>query len=228
MKGILFKPDMIQAIRDKRKTVTRRTGGLKEINQDTDRWVAAHPVPRNRLLHTPYKGLWEFKDGSNCFRLAKPRYQVGETVYIKEVHYRFGHWAKNGFTKTGRQKWVFKRSYEPGNFRYIENPPSYVHPNNHREIVGWFKRSPLFMPAWAARYFIKITDVRAERLQEISWGDCLAEGIVQKGDLFLAKCSYTVPQGAFIELWDSINKDYQWGSNPWVWRYEFKFSSIEQ
>ena len=98
-------------------------------------------------------------------------------------------------------------------------------------------RSPLFMPAWAARTFLKITDVRAERLQEITEDDALAEGI----EISSWECCITPfknyskrkedqhPNNGFSSapssyksLWDSINKDYQWESNPWVFRYEFE------
>jgi len=93
------------------------------------------------------------------------------------------------------------------------------------------KRSPLFMPAWAARYFIQITDVRAERLQEITEIDALNEG----AEAWYKTAPNTDGAGyiwdskghvmGFARLWDTINKPpYDWQSNPWVWRYEFKVS----
>ena len=89
--------------------------------------------------------------------------------------------------------------------RYFDNPPDEVKPNSYRK-EGWYKRSPLFMPEWAARYFEKITDIRAERLQEITWEDVLAEGIAQY--TFARGCcsdNPPDPRWKFIELWDSIN-----------------------
>jgi len=80
MKGILFKPDMIQAIRDGRKTVTRRLAGLKEINQEPDRW---HLVDFYQATGGNNKWwAWFSKDdeGGKPYTIM-PRYQVGETVY---------------------------------------------------------------------------------------------------------------------------------------------------
>lgn len=74
-------------------------------------------------------------------------------------------------------------------------------------------RNPLFMPEWAARYFIKITDVRVGRLQEITNTDAVAEGI------FWAKNN---PRDDFSFLWDSINPKYPWADNPWVFAYTFE------
>jgi hypothetical protein len=69
--------------------------------------------------------------------------------------------------------------------------------------------SPFFMPKWAARLWLEVTDVKVERLQEISVPDAKAEGV------------WSV--SALADLWDSINgKKYPWKSNPWVWAYTFK------
>jgi len=75
----------------------------------------------------------------------------------------------------------------------------------------------LFMPRWASRITRDITDVRVERVQDISEADAWAEGISasQAADYY-----YDGPQpvGAFAELWDSINakRGYGWTANPWV------------
>ena len=66
--------------------------------------------------------------------------------------------------------------------------------------------SARYMPAWAARDFRVVTDVRAQRLWEITDEDCIAEGI--EGDIY-------------GEDWDSINakRGYPWSANNWVWAY---------
>jgi len=222
MKGILFKPDMIQAIVDLRKTATRRLDGLKEINREPERWHLYPAQICGKPLVTFSCGH-DFGASAQRLHFARPRYQVGETVYIKETHYRYGRWAKNGLTKTGKQRWRFKAFTDT--IYYADNPPSGVKPNSYRQ-EAWYKRSPLFMPEWAARHFIKILAVRAERLQEISLKDIKAEGTIQKMPL-----GYTYWAGGyqavtgiraeFAHLWDSINPKYPWESNPWVFSYEF-------
>jgi len=85
-------------------------------------------------------------------------------------------------------------------------------------------------PRWASRITLEITDVRMERLQDISEKDALAEGLVswpwQDGLAYGfaggAPHGYATATGAFRALWDSINKDRaSWESNPWVWVVEF-------
>lgn len=100
-------------------------------------------------------------------------------------------------------------------------------------IIKW--KPSLFMPKEAARIFLKLTNVRCERLQDISDNDAIGEGI----DFFnhgyggspvgiwyknykfgTNNCS---PNYSFQTLWDSINaKKQPWESNPWVWVYDFE------
>lgn len=76
-------------------------------------------------------------------------------------------------------------------------------------------RPSVHMPRWASRISREITDVRVERLQDISEADARAEGIA------LDDC--ITPRAEFAELWNSINgKRAPWASNPWVWVIEFK------
>lgn len=80
-------------------------------------------------------------------------------------------------------------------------------------------RHARFMPRWASRITLRITDVRAERLQDISGHDALAEGVVLPS-------TDPSPYGAieaFSHLWESLNaKRAPWDSNPWVWVIQFE------
>ena len=96
--------------------------------------------------------------------------------------------------------------------------------------------SAMFMPRWAARDFVTLEDVRVERLQNISDEDAIAEGITVPDT---PKCWYRdgcnggqdcgahmamdfTPQDAFAALWDSINgKKVPWKADPWVTAYTF-------
>jgi hypothetical protein len=96
---------------------------------------------------------------------------------------------------------------------------------------GW--KPSIHMPRKLSRILLEITDVRVERLQEISQADALAEGIepMRCPDCHLA--SYGLPgwghdqlnptaQGAYRYLWESINGDGSWDLNPWVWAVSFR------
>jgi hypothetical protein len=105
-------------------------------------------------------------------------------------------------------------------------------------------RTPIFMPRWASRITLEITDVRVQRLQDISEEDAIAEGvspqIVTEKDIqdtingtsepHIKELARILGPGQFTakfkyqELWDSINakRGFGWDSNPWVWALTFK------
>jgi len=103
--------------------------------------------------------------------------------------------------------------------------------------IGYINK--LFVPSWLQEYFpnrIEITDVRCERLQEISDEDCLKEGIIETYPDMLSEFPFTTihyfwdidygthidARQAYAALFDSINGRGAWESNPYVWVYEFK------
>ena len=92
------------------------------------------------------------------------------------------------------------------------------------KIKTWGKwRSPRFMYKFLARVWFGITDVRVERLQEITGKDCIKEGYPSKDELYVEYGKYRHAQEWFQTLWNSINgKKYPWKSNPWVWCISFK------
>lgn len=79
-------------------------------------------------------------------------------------------------------------------------------------------RPSIFMPRWASRRDLEVTGVRAERVQDISGNDAIAEGIEY------TKFDWMNPIRAFSALWDSINAKlgYGWDTNPWVWVVDFE------
>ena len=104
---------------------------------------------------------------------------------------------------------------------------------------SWEKHlTAMFMPKWAARYWLEITNIKVERVQDITAEDALAEGI-SKTDYWKPKevdgkpfeekwwddyeFWQRYPQIAFKNLWDSINKKkHSWDSNPWCWCISFR------
>jgi hypothetical protein len=96
------------------------------------------------------------------------------------------------------------------------------------------------MPKWAARIWLEITGVRVERVQDITPGDCEAEGIERGpcecppdppgyGHHSLCPNSDAFLLSEFRGLWDSLNapRGYGWDANPWVWVYAFRVLSVQ-
>lgn len=196
---ILFSSPMIRAILDGRKTQTRR------IVNPQPAWIAEPFVPFKTADADP-NGI------INC-----PYGRRGDRLYIKEPHYLFGKWYKNGKTATGRQKWRFIYDKTPG-VRFPDNKPEHICIDKVQ--IGWFKRSALFMPKWAARNWLEITGIRVERLRDINEEDAMAEGC----NPYMLPCHPDVSpfKAGYSQLWESINGAGSWEANPWVWVIEFK------
>jgi len=224
MRSVLFKPDMLAAIERSvsPKTQTRRTSGLKGINKNPDGWE--------------YKGFSSKKghrfrnvDSREIKFVKSPFGDLGDRLYVKEPHYLYGHWAQIGITKTGRQKWMFYRA--PVGVRYLNDPPRPgVIQSGISEVVGWYKRSPLFMARQDSRKILQVTYTgHAQRLQSISDGDAIAEGIDRFPDergwkIYTPTTSLgtSFPVISFKSLWESINGVGSWDANPWVFPCRFK------
>lgn len=79
-------------------------------------------------------------------------------------------------------------------------------------------RNKMYVAADLMPYRIKITNIRVERLQEITNADCILEGIGKNSDIM----NYSNPREAFADLIDKISGRGTWEKNPWVWVYEFE------
>lgn len=96
-----------------------------------------------------------------------------------------------------------------------------VYRATHEQLDGVTKWTPsIHMPRWASRLTLKITNVRVERVQDISTDDIKSEGIIQRFPNVNDKFTPKILMGAFMELWGSIYNN--WGDNPWVWVYDFE------
>jgi hypothetical protein len=215
MKGILFKPDVWQA----KKKVLEQYGEAQ-----TRRLINFN---HNKRIDGADSGCYDetgydVVDGNHIKRVAwtnetiyllKPRYQVGEVVYRKEAYLIYAYLGGQANIK------YYDPNAEVTWLHYPKDNPRKL-PNLHK------KHSPLHLPAWAARDFLQITAVRAERLQEITEADAIAEGIPPFAPDGKVQSS-TIPRKHYANLWNSINKENQWASNPWAWVYTFKPVSKE-
>lgn len=204
--GIIMSGENPKLIRDGLKTQTRRLlrvqpGKFQHFEDDVDE------NGEIRLWWDVDKG-----DGNVDQEYSKPIRcpygAAGDTLVIRETHWRYGRWVKNGTTKTGRQAWTFKAVRE--SIAMFEDRGIGFKPK--RTTLGWHKRPAIFLPFNLARTRCPILKVRVERLQDISNDDAKAEGM--RGGVQ----SRTLYRG----LWSVLYGVDSWDKNPWVWVLEFK------
>ncbi len=83
-------------------------------------------------------------------------------------------------------------------------------------------RSPIHMPRWASRLTLTVTDVRVQRLQDISSADAIAEGCPPYANSATIDCDTPNPRDDFKRLWNSIHGTDAWDANPWVAAISFE------
>lgn len=120
---------------------------------------------------------------------------------------------------------------------WLHSHPIWYWADGSPEHGDWTKPKPgIHMPRWASRLTLTVTDVRVERLQDISEADARAEGIVKVGRFFgLADADWDAAStessvDSYAALWESINGPGAWEANPWVAAYTFivHHSNIDQ
>lgn len=230
-KPILFSTEMVKAILEGRKTMTRR---IIKSRHESGLYRVCRRVTDNVI--TNIESLdW---DERNCEKDITCRWQAGDALYVREEHYRKGRWIKNGNSKTGKQKWKFVATHPAVLFDH--NKPALFEKSRNKEYPEsemWYKRLARFMPKSATRIWLQVTDIRVERLQDISEEDAKAEGIKSfrpvPGDGPTETLYYHYvknkwgpsPIHSFETLWRSINGPESWQSNPFVFVISFKILS---
>lgn len=157
-------------------------------------------------------------EGAAWQRFGCPYGQPGDRLWVREEHYRFGHWetVPGKTTKGGRLKWRFVADSD----EVLYAAPVIYRKGRHSKdpaTRAWHKRLARFMPQTLSRITLEVVAVRVERLQDISRGDCMAEGCP-----FPNMAGQTDPVAWYQELWESINGAGSWAANPWVWVVEFR------
>lgn len=200
---ILFNGAMVRAILEGRKTVTRRAlnaQALKNIGYGAQ-LGECHELPDEGQLHPNSVGY--YKDF--C-----PYGQPGDRLWVREawqLHEKFTDNCVAVYKANERNSWTeFHRRFPVEVARGCQAKPFQTH--------GF--RPSIHMPRWACRILLEITDVRIERLQEISREQCIAEGPELPAADHLERAWHV----QFQRLWESTGGD--WDGNPWVWVVEFK------
>lgn len=215
---IIFSGEMVKAILDGKKTMTRRVVKFRDFTTDSITPLHIELVDGKYCLFNERNG-W-------LIGYPKCKFgEIGDRLWVRETHHVVGGTADYEIEeiKQGLQDIKNFASYKADGYG---NPCD----------GGW--ASPMFMPRWASRILLEITDIRVERLNDISEADCEKEGFrfYPLSRICFKPCSTKHPSGhgsnnyksIFGEYWDTLNakKGYQWSSNPWVWVVEFKVVEV--
>jgi len=212
---IIFSTEMVRAILEGHKTMTRRVIKLQPSFYGRD-------VHWKGKLFAHEAGNWHKAISQFC-----PYGQVGSRLWVREAH-------KLTKIQLDGDDWIkceYRSEYEnDGAIRYFKwgDIPAKQQARLSR-IRTWGKWRPArFMYRFLARTILEITEVRVEKLQEITEEDAKAEGICvidNTTDSTYSPPNYPdIHRDIFIDLWDSLNakRSFSWKSNPWVWVIEFK------
>lgn len=187
IKPILFNGEMVRSILDGRKACTRR--------------ILKGAIPfdeKAEYWNVLKKGEWSGPICVEYFMKQGSPYKPGDILYVRET-------------------WCVLPVNEAGHFR--GHPIYYYRADGDLRPEGWRGawRPSIHMPKEAARIWLKVTDVRVERLQDMTDDDAEAEGCFD----------YTSTALGFPDIWDSTIKKsdldrYGWAADPWVWVIEFE------
>lgn len=205
-KPILFNTEMVRAILDGRKTMTRRC--VKFINGKNPNWTGY--VKDGLMIY----------NGTNEPCIKPCQYHPGDIMYVRET---WGEGYEEG-------TYIYKADDKLANLpEFKESSKLIYHPSIH-------------MPKEATRIFLKVTNVRVERLEDMTNKDALKEGAqgvkCDHAGLGAYGCTDCMNTGwleppilEFVGIWNSTIKKsdldrYGWDANPWVWVIEFERISI--
>jgi hypothetical protein len=214
---IIFSADMVRAILDGRKTQTRRV--VKPQPDHCHRDIVGRPEP------------WDKKDWERLLP------QLGE----KEIRCPYGQpgdmlWVREMFHHDQEHNRVFYRADmdTDGTVPYLVDGSGGLGGGvGNARIDRW--KSPRYMPRWASRLTLKLTDVRVERLQDIGEEDARTEGVDWASPEFIddppdedprevgyPSAGASFARDNFRRLWDTLHrKEHHWEDNPWVWALTF-------
>ncbi|EKH8077914.1 hypothetical protein P5Q53_002780 [Salmonella enterica] len=198
-RGMIFNAEMARAILDGRKTQTRRPIKWKQTRF-------------TEIAERDDGSLWPWAE--DCERggdiwFACPYGEIGDRIWVREtfrVHSRATDVATLVYRASVRNSWTEQTHRVPIAVCDKPSTPEKWTPSIH-------------MPRWASRILLEITDVRVERLRDLSEEDAKSEGITPPAGGVLPGWEYRIN---FRDLWMDIYGTDSWEANPWVWVIEFK------
>jgi hypothetical protein len=196
---IIFSAPMVRALLDGRKTQTRRV-----LKPQPGAGQSAHPY-RTAMID------WQIREGVVVVSSHKLPYAIGDRLWVREA------WR----TSADRDA-IKPRDLSHDTPLLFEGDD----PDRTNSLGLWGRLRPsIHMPRWASRLTLTVTDVRVQRLQEISRDDAIAEGLRLASNQIeefwrwpapLDEALWLSPIAAYQSLWSSLHGPAAWDANPWV------------
>lgn len=225
-RGIIFSAPMVRALLEGRKTQTRRV-----VKPQPSRVGLLGPIVAERSIDCPYgqpgdrlwvRETWAYNGQASKNYGPKATRREAFVTYAADNQKRTIYFHEGQEILAPRQATPKQRDDED-DFDFEGRKGDYYRKYFHR----W--RPSIHMPRWASRLTLEITDVRVERLNDISAPKAVAEGIepTVEGETdswtnYITGCGEESPLDSFCSLWESIHGDGSWRANPWVWALTFK------
>lgn len=208
-KPIIFSAPMVRALLDGRKTQTRRIPEITWKDGANTSFTGWRP----ELVGSRH---WQLIGGMGVGANIKTAYAPGDRLYVRENWQALSH---GDYQPT-------KAAPPYCDIRYAATDPLADLPSDTR---GYPWRPSIHMPRWASRITLTVTDVRVQRLQDISREDAIAEGVQRVGGGALRWEKWSAaegqsgmsPEAAYALLWNSLHGPEAWDANPWVAAYSF-------
>lgn len=229
---ILMSAPMVLACRrdENPKTQTRRVVTPANIRLFMGDEVGCK-APTAELLAAAFEWAQNFRrfEGVQIWDAKAFPHQAPQILTRWQGHSTFGKpgdalWVRETLRRSEFGPWVYRADDEP--VEMGRDDPRIT------EMVAWAHHKEgdtcvsIHMPRWACRLRLRVTDVRVERLNEISVADALAEGLVDQGDRIWGweadGPGYGSPRAAYAALWEHINGHGSWAANPFVWAVSFE------
>lgn len=226
VKPILFNTEMVLAILDGRKTCTRRLLSFRQfLGMLPDKCKNAAPdefLKGKRMMFKPY---CDMTDAELIMTAYKAPYEPGDILYVRET---WQCWRAHRYEATADIR--FRAGGDDVRLQFANGNTDSINRLDYDTFVHkWFSHNgewkpSLFMPKEAARIWLKVTDVRVERLQEIASEQISREGVEVEYPHVL---NGEEKRYAFSTLWNSTIKKsnldrYGWDANPYVFVIEFE------
>lgn len=219
MKPIIFSNLMVKQILSGNKSMTRMIVKIQDLIDRPDRFryvgnSTEMEIPRiAKKYDEDIYYCWQLTNSNACDWVTNCPYgNIGTTLWVRES---FINLIKNPVIGNGSEKYVgLKHWYKADNC-------------NEMEIASNKWKPSIHMPRSIARIFLKITDIKIERLNDISEQDAIKEGIAEEGIGYWRDYLFPVnhtsnPIASFQTLFSKINGKEILDINPWVWVIEFE------